>query len=125
MSNLDHDMAYFLELERKLNSITTYMSNINSCLNRFFYEKNLEDILTSGLTHVRKKAIKNTRKYLYKCKTSYFESADEVLDSMTEFNDLYRKAMKLDISTKDVKYLHELFKLYSLALYRIAVMGGI
>jgi hypothetical protein len=44
---------------------------------------------------------------------------------MTEFNDLYRKAMKLDISTKDVKYLHELFKLYSLALYRIAVMGGI
>ena len=110
---------------KKLTSVTTEMSNINSNLNRFLYEKDMEDVVKPGLTHIKKQAIKHLRKRLYECTTPYSESADEITNEMAKFDDLYNKAIKLEISEEDSKYLNELFKLYSLALYRIAVLGGV
>ena len=110
---------------KKLTSVTTEMSNINGNLNRFLYEKDMEDVEKPGLTHIKKQAIKHLRKRLYECTTPYSVSADEITNEMAKFDDLYNKGIKLEISEEDSKYLNELFKLYSLALYRIAVLGGV
>lgn len=110
---------------KRLGSVTTEMNTINSNLNRFLYEKGMENVVKPGLTHIKKQAIKHLRKRLYECTTPYFESADEITNEMAKFNELYNKAIKLEISNEESKYLNELFKLYSLALYRITVLGGV
>lgn len=111
-------------IQKKLVSVTYQINDIVACLTQFEYEKGLDDIVKTGLTASKKKAIRFIRKEISKCNTVVFEKETELNNVMSAFNKAYIKAVSFKLTKADVKYLNALCDTYNLALAKISELNG-